>query len=120
MGVEKCLFLLYCECMGNNRTTLESKARLSQPLKCTVGCNNRTTLESKGPLRTSGTSAKRVIIEPHWNLKADQTGFVQVGASVIIEPHWNLKPGVISNCVKGVLGNNRTTLESKVMTGLGR
>ena len=82
--------------------------------------NNRTTLESKVIILRTQTWRIGVIIEPHWNLKADQTGFVQVGASVIIEPHWNLKPGVISNCVKGVLGNNRTTLESKVMTGLGR
>ena len=82
--------------------------------------NNRTTLESKVLCYIFHVNTTFVIIEPHWNLKADQTGFVQVGASVIIEPHWNLKPGVISNCVKGVLGNNRTTLESKVMTGLGR
>ena len=48
MGVEKCLFLLYCECMGNNRSTLEFRADISDPrLKSLV-----------------------VIIDPHWNLEA--------------------------------------------------
>ena len=47
MGVEKCLFLLYCECMGNNRTTLESKVLMY----------------------SARYSLYLVIIEPHWNLK---------------------------------------------------
>ena len=47
MGVEKCLFLLYCECMGNNRTTLEFR-------DCII-CGEK--------------SVAWVIIEPHWNLE---------------------------------------------------
>ena len=48
MGVEKCLFLLYCECMGNNRTTLESKGGKCAWEDSGRKSNNRTTLESKG------------------------------------------------------------------------
>ena len=69
MGVEKCLFLLYCECMGNNRTTLESKAFITK---------NR-----------NGSSV--VIIEPHWNLKYTYEQLISICGLVIIEPHWNLK-----------------------------
>ena len=47
MGVEKCLFLLYCECMGNNRSTLEFREVYS----------------------FWAASLFCVIIDPHWNLE---------------------------------------------------
>ena len=113
MGVEKCLFLLYCECMGNNRTTLESKAYYTFTISACFLCNNRTTLESKvyilspfyiaysvnnrTTLESKASTGKRtqllcqVIIEPHWNLKTGKFYLAFDSLTVIIEPHWNLK-----------------------------
>ena len=69
MGVEKCLFLLYCECMGNNRSTLEFRELQEQ---------------RDGDLFL-------VIIDPHWNLELNIPSFGSSSNFVIIDPHWNLE-----------------------------
>ena len=98
MGVEKCLFLLYCECMGNNRTTLESKGRHLPQVR----------------------QYHLVIIEPHWNLKWLEKDKIYSMGIVIIEPHWNLKANMAENFHQCNSSNNRTTLESKAKTLNGK
>ena len=91
MGVEKCLFLLYCECMGNNRSTLEFRGLglLQKERRSLVIIDPHWNLE----LYVTCIAALHsiVIIDPHWNLEAKDSPVDQNQLAVIIDPHWNLE-----------------------------
>ena len=114
MGVEKCLFLLYCECMGNNRSTLEFRGKPEGSGRDDVEGNNRSTLEFRGYttlcnwkltttviidphwnleklIMENWSSLKMVIIDPHWNLELIVNADLLDRIRVIIDPHWNLE-----------------------------
>ena len=71
-------------------------------------------MESKGIDFTRVMYVNYVIIEPHWNLKLRKCTTHTATHYVIIEPHWNLKNTEKMIKIARFLGNNRTTLESKV------